>query len=137
MTIDLRLRSKKKSKLHMGILFSNHRPTICSSHDERCARVLLLGLDAAGKSSLLARFRNLVDLQNDQTILFTPTICTEPTFVYQVETIYPRLTPLGLNIWDLGGQEKTRELWRFYFTGVQGRWKKGNLPSNIFIPLCL
>lgn len=104
----------------MGILFSNRLPRICSTYEDVCARVLLLGLDAAGKSTLLARFKNLVDRQNDVETEFIETIRTEPTFVYQVETIYPRLTPLALNIWDLGGQEKTRDLWRFYLTGVQG-----------------
>jgi len=105
----------------MGIIFPNRIRRICSSYDESSARVLILGLDSAGKSTLLRRFKNLVDLQLDTKAAFIDHIPTEPTFVYDVETVYPRLAPLALNLWDLGGQEKTRELWRFYFTGVQGR----------------
>ena len=115
----------------MGILFSNRLPRICSTHDDMCARVLLLGLDSSGKSTLLARFKNLVDQQHDQTTPFIEHIRTEPTFVYQVETIYRRLTPLGLNIWDLGGEERTRDLWRFYLTGIHGTRKWNFHRSNL------
>ena len=104
----------------MGVIFPKRIRHICSSYDESSARVLILGLDSAGKSTLLKRFKNLVDLQLDTKASFIDYIPTEPTFVYDVETVYPRLAPLALNLWDLGGQEKTRELWRFYLTGVQG-----------------
>jgi ADP-ribosylation factor protein 1 len=104
----------------MGIIFSSRIKKICSPYEESSARVLIVGLDSSGKSTLVQRFKNLVDLQLDTKASFIENISTEPTFVYQVETVYPRLAPLALNLWDLGGQEKTRELWRFYLTGVQG-----------------
>lgn len=74
----------------------------------------------AGKSTLVQRFKNLVDLQLHKQTPFIEHIVTEPTLVFQVETVYPRLAPIALNLWDLGGQEKARELWKFYLTGVQG-----------------
>jgi len=104
----------------MGIIFSSRIRQICSPYEDSSARILIVGLDSAGKSTLVQRFKNLVDLQLDRKASFIENIPTEPTFVYEVETIYPRLAPLPLNLWDLGGQEKTRELWKFYLTGVQG-----------------
>lgn len=107
----------------MGIVFSSKIRRICSPYEESSARVLIVGLDSAGKSTLVQRFKNLVDLQLDTKASYVDHIITEPTFVYQVETVYPRLAPIALTLWDLGGQEKTRELWRFYLTGVQGTIK--------------
>lgn len=104
----------------MGIVFSTKVRQICSPYEEPSARVIVLGLDAAGKTTLVQRFKNLVDLQFDTHESYIDHIMTEPTFVYQIETVYPRLSPLALTLWDLGGQEKTRELWRFYLTGIQG-----------------
>ncbi|CAF1134761.1 unnamed protein product [Rotaria magnacalcarata] len=104
----------------MGIIFSSKIRQICSPYDERCARVIIVGLDSAGKTTLVRRFKNIVDLQLDTHASYIEHIVTEPTFVYEIETVYPRLAPLALNLWDLGGEEKTRELWRFYLTGIQG-----------------
>jgi len=104
----------------MGIIFSSKISQICSPYEDLSARVLVVGLDSAGKTTLVQRFKNLVDLQFNTKASYIEYINTEPTFVYQVETIYPRCAPLALNLWDLGGQEKTRELWKFYLTGVQG-----------------
>jgi GTPase SAR1 family protein len=104
----------------MGVVVSKKIKRICSGEDSPAARILIVGLDSAGKSTLVQRFKNLVDIQLSKSTDFIEHITTEPTPVYQVETIYPRLTPLALNLWDLGGQEKARDLWRFYLTGVQG-----------------
>ncbi|CAF3352050.1 unnamed protein product [Rotaria socialis] len=104
----------------MGIIFSSKIRQICSPYDEPSARVIIVGLDSAGKTTLVRRFKNIVDLQLDTHASYIEHIVTEPTFVYEIETVYPRLSPLALNLWDLGGEEKTRELWRFYLTGIQG-----------------
>jgi len=105
----------------MGIVVSSKIRQICSPYDEICARVIVVGLDSAGKTTLVQRLKNLVDLQLNNQATFLNYIPTEPTFVYQIETIYPRLAPIALNICDLGGEQKTRELWKFYLTGVQGK----------------
>ncbi|CAF4655667.1 unnamed protein product [Rotaria sp. Silwood1] len=104
----------------MGVVVSSKIRQICSPYDEPSARIIIVGLDSAGKTTLVQRFKNLVDLQLDIHASFIESITTEPTFVYQVENIYPRLSPISFNIWDLGGQEKTRELWKFYLTDIQG-----------------
>ncbi|CAF4012822.1 unnamed protein product, partial [Rotaria sp. Silwood1] len=103
----------------MGVVVSSKIRQICSPYDEPSARIIIVGLDSAGKTTLVQRFKNLVDLQLDIHASFIESITTEPTFVYQVENIYPRLSPISFNIWDLGGQEKTRELWKFYLTDIQ------------------
>ncbi|CAF1203240.1 unnamed protein product [Rotaria sordida] len=104
----------------MGVVLSSKIRHICSPYDEPSARIIIIGLNSAGKTTLVQRFKNLVDLQLNIHASFIEHIKTEPTFVYQIETVHPRLAPLAFNIWDLGGQEKTRELWRFYLTGIQG-----------------
>lgn len=105
----------------MGIVISSKIRKICSPYDEISARVIVAGLDSAGKTTLVQRLKNLVELQFNNQATFLNYIPTEPTFVYQIETISPRLAPLALNLWDLGGQERTRELWKFYLTNVQGK----------------
>ncbi|KAM3187942.1 ADP-ribosylation factor, Arf Arf6 [Hymenolepis weldensis] len=69
-------------------------------------RILMLGLDAAGKTTILYRLK----LNNAVT--------TIPTVGFNVETV--SYENIRFNVWDVGGQEKIRPLWRHYFTGTQG-----------------
>lgn len=73
---------------------------------ERDIRILMLGLDAAGKTTILYR------LQNNQVV------STVPTVGFNVETV--KYKNIKFNVWDVGGQEKIRQLWRHYYTGAQG-----------------
>jgi small GTP-binding protein len=69
-------------------------------------RVLLVGLDAAGKTTLLFR------LYSGKTLNTVPTVgFNAKTFNYQ---------GLSINMWDVGGQDELREFWRHHFTGTQG-----------------
>ena len=68
-------------------------------------RLLLLGLDAAGKTTILYK------LKLDETV------STIPTIGFNVETVTYR--NLEFNCWDVGGQDKIRPLWRHYFAGTQ------------------
>ncbi|UJR09520.1 hypothetical protein I4U23_013758 [Adineta vaga] len=104
----------------MGIVFPTKFKRICAPYDDLSARIIIVGLDSAGKSTIVQRFKNLVELQLNRYTPYIENITTEPTCVFHVETIYPRLAPLPLTLWDLGGHEKIRELWRFYLPGVQG-----------------
>ena len=65
------------------------------------ARVILIGLDAAGKTTLLYKCK------------LNETVTTIPTIGFNVETVTP-VKGLTLTVWDLGGQEKIRNLWRYY-----------------------
>ncbi|XP_018409472.1 PREDICTED: ADP-ribosylation factor-like protein 14 [Nanorana parkeri] len=71
------------------------------------ARILLLGLDAAGKSTVLYKFK------------FKEPFCTIPTVGFNVEMIQTEKR-LQLTIWDVGGQEKLRSLWCYYFENTDG-----------------
>lgn len=66
----------------------------------------MLGLDAAGKTTILYRLR----LNQD--------ITTIPTVGFNVETVTYK--NVKFNVWDVGGQDKIRPLWRHYFSG---RWR--------------
>ncbi|KAI9710187.1 MAG: ADP-ribosylation factor, Arf Arf6 [Chrysothrix sp. TS-e1954] len=69
-------------------------------------RLLMLGLDAAGKTTILYKLK----LNQDVT--------TIPTVGFNVETVTYKNTKF--NVWDVGGQDKIRPLWRHYFSGTQG-----------------
>lgn len=69
-------------------------------------RLLMVGLDAAGKTTILYH------LKLDQTVT------TIPTIGFNVEVIeYKNIT---FTVWDIGGQDKIRTLWRLYFQETQG-----------------
>lgn len=71
------------------------------------ARLLMVGLDAAGKTTILYKLR------------FGEVVQTTPTPGFNVETIDHK--NLRMTVWDLGGQEKMRRnLWRQFFMGTQG-----------------
>jgi small GTP-binding protein len=68
-------------------------------------RALMLGLDAAGKTSLLYMWK-LGDV-----------VCTIPTIGFNVETVCGAGTEL--TCWDVGGPDKIRSLWRHYYQNTQ------------------
>ena len=45
-------------------------------------------------------------------------VTTIPTVGFNVETVTYKNTKF--NVWDVGGQDKIRPLWRHYFSGTQG-----------------
>jgi small GTP-binding protein len=67
-------------------------------------RLLMLGLDNSGKTTILYKLK-LGDV-----------VKTVPTIGFNVESI--NYKNLDLTIWDLGGQDKIRPLWRHYYQGV-------------------
>ncbi|KAL0487481.1 ADP-ribosylation factor ARF1 [Acrasis kona] len=68
------------------------------------AKILMVGLDAAGKTTILYK------LKLDESVNPVPTIG------FNVETVqYKKVT---FTMWDVGGQEKLRLLWRHYYTGT-------------------
>ncbi|KDO26723.1 ADP-ribosylation factor [Saprolegnia parasitica CBS 223.65] len=63
-------------------------------------RVMMVGLDAAGKTTILYRLK------------LAETVTTVPTIGANVQTVEYR--NLSLQVWDFGGQDKIRALWRCY-----------------------
>ena len=67
----------------------------------RPTRILLLGLDAAGKTSVLYKPK-LDEL-----------VTTIPTIGFNVEEL--NYKNLSMTMWDVGGQDKIRRLWSHYY----------------------
>ena len=68
-------------------------------------RVLMLGLDAAGKTTILYRLK------------LGEVVTTIPTIGFNVETINHKSTQIV--VWDVGGRDKIRPLYRHYFNNTQ------------------
>ena len=64
----------------------------------------MLGLDAAGKTTLLYRLK-LGEVQR-----------TVPTIGFNVESV--EYQNISFVVWDVGGQERLRMLWRHYYEGT-------------------
>merc|ERR1739845_316040 len=69
-------------------------------------RILMVGLDAAGKTTILYKLK------------LGEIVTTIPTIGFNVETV--EYKNINFNVWDIGGQDKIRPLWRYYFQGTQG-----------------
>jgi ADP-ribosylation factor 1/2 len=69
-------------------------------------RILIWGLDAAGKTTILYVSK------------LGEVVTTIPTIGFNVETINFR--KLAITAWDVGGRDKIRPLWRHYFANTQG-----------------
>ena len=82
-------------------------------------RILMVGLDAAGKTTILYK------LKLGEIVTTIPTIGKMTTDAaltanlgFNVETLeYKNIT---FTVWDVGGQDKIRPLWRHYFQNTQG-----------------
>eukprot|EP00658_Telonema_sp_P-2_P031227 TRINITY_DN23415_c0_g1_i4.p1 TRINITY_DN23415_c0_g1~~TRINITY_DN23415_c0_g1_i4.p1 ORF type:complete len:185 (-),score=42.12 TRINITY_DN23415_c0_g1_i4:319-873(-) len=73
---------------------------------EKEMRLLILGLDNAGKTSVMQKF-NGEDISG-----------IEPTLGFNIKTLeYGGFT---LNFWDVGGQKTIRAYWRNYFEETEG-----------------
>ncbi|KAL0240916.1 hypothetical protein GEMRC1_006152 [Eukaryota sp. GEM-RC1] len=69
--------------------------------DDHEKRALMLGLDSAGKTTVVKNILNL------------DTSTMSPTFGFDIHTL--QRNNLTLNIWDIGGQSTIRSYWRTYF----------------------
>ena len=82
--------------------------------------VLIRGLDASGKTTLLYRYITF-EYNNAQAvqIIFLPrlklgtTVTTIPTIGFNVETV--RHKGIKFTFWDLGGGDKIKPLWKHYY----------------------
>ncbi|CAI5480806.1 unnamed protein product, partial [Closterium sp. Yama58-4] len=78
---------------------------LSSLFGEREARILVLGLDNAGKTTILYR------LQVGEVV------STIPTIGFNVETV--QYKNIKFQVWDLGGQTSIRPYWRCYYPNTQ------------------
>lgn len=87
----------------MGIFFSKVWARLASGKEKQ---LLMVGLDAAGKTTILYRLR------------LAEAATTVPTIGFNMETVEYR--NIKFDIWDVGGQDQIRKLWRHYFKGTDG-----------------
>ncbi|KAH3758618.1 ADP-ribosylation factor 6 [Pelomyxa schiedti] len=68
-------------------------------------RMVMLGLDNAGKTTVLYKLK-----------LGTLSVCTTATLGFNVESI--NYKKLKFTVWDVGGQDRLRPLWAQFFEGT-------------------
>lgn len=86
----------------MGLNFSKFFDKLFPNKE---ARVLMLGLDAAGKTTILFQ------LKLGQVVESVPTIG------FNVESV--EYKNIKFNVWDVGGQDKIRQLWKHYYPNTE------------------
>ncbi|KAJ2786194.1 Arf GTPase arf1 [Coemansia javaensis] len=87
----------------MGISFSSLFQNLFGKKE---MRILMVGLDAAGKTTILYKLK------------LGEIVTTIPTIGFNVETV--EYKNISFTVWDVGGQDKIRPLWRHYFQNTQG-----------------
>merc|ERR1711861_103129 len=90
-------------KKKMGNLFSHVWKRMVGTKE---MRILMVGLDAAGKTTILYKLK------------LGEVVTTIPTIGFNVETV--EYKNISFTVWDVGGQDKIRPLWRHYFQNTQG-----------------
>jgi len=85
----------------MGNIFAKMWNKLFSDKEHR---ILMLGLDNAGKTTILYKMK------------LGETITTIPTIGFNVETV--KYKNISFNTFDVGGQAKIRPLWRHYYQNV-------------------
>ena len=91
----------------MGLWMSKLSELFSSWNDGNPSRILFLGLDGAGKTTILYKIK------------LNENICTIPTIGFNVETVTP-CRGVTFTVWDIGGQDKIRRLWKHYYQNTQG-----------------
>lgn len=87
----------------MGQIFSS---LFTSLFGKKEVRVLMVGLDAAGKTTILYKLK------------LGEVVTTIPTIGFNVETV--EYKNISFTVWDVGGQNRIRPLWRHYYQNTQG-----------------
>mmetsp|Transcript_103720 Transcript_103720/g.278684 ORF Transcript_103720/g.278684 Transcript_103720/m.278684 type:complete len:183 (-) Transcript_103720:277-825(-) len=73
---------------------------------KREMRIVMVGLDAAGKTTILYKLK------------LGEVVTTIPTVGFNVEVV--EYKNINFTVWDIGGQDKIRKLWRHYYLGMHG-----------------
>ena len=82
----------------MGSVFNQSFQKLFSKKE---IRILMVGLDAAGKTTILYKLK------------LGEFVTTIPTIGFNVETV--EYKNISFTVWDVGGQDKLRPLWRHYY----------------------
>eukprot|EP00300_Choanocystis_sp_HF-7_P028253 c33722_g1_i1.p2 GENE.c33722_g1_i1~~c33722_g1_i1.p2 ORF type:complete len:177 (-),score=44.90 c33722_g1_i1:48-578(-) len=82
----------------MGLMISKAIARLFSTEEKR---ILMVGLDAAGKTTVLYNLK------------LGEVVTTIPTIGFNVETLEHK--NISFSVWDVGGQDKIRRLWKRYY----------------------
>jgi len=77
-----------------------------SKFGTRKVRIVMIGLDSAGKTTVLYKLKT------------GEAITTIPTIGFNVEVV--KYKNVDFTVWDVGGQDKIRSLWHHYFQNAKG-----------------
>merc|ERR1712205_271276 len=94
---------RRARRANMGITFAKLFQRLFSKKE---MRILMVGLDAAGKTTILYKLK------------LGEVVTTIPTIGFNVETV--EYKNINFTVWDIGGQDKIRKLWRYYYHGSNG-----------------
>merc|ERR1711879_491294 len=87
----------------MGVVFAKVWDRLVGKQD---MRIVMVGPDAAGKTTVLYKLK------------LGEVVTTIPTIGFNVETV--EYKNISFQVWDIGGQDKIRKLWRHYYLGTHG-----------------
>jgi len=87
----------------MGSIFSKVFSRFIGKKD---VKIIMLGLDAAGKTTILYKLK------------FGEVVSTIPTIGFNVEEVVYK--NIAFNVWDVGGQNRIRLLWKHYLENNHG-----------------
>ena len=88
-------------------LFASKLMELYNSWGKEPCRILMLGLDAAGKTTILYKLK------------LNESVTTIPTIGFNVEHVEIG-NGLSFTVWDVGGQQRLRPLWQHYFQNSEG-----------------
>ncbi|XP_060067569.1 uncharacterized protein LOC132547784 [Ylistrum balloti] len=91
----------------MGSILAKLADVLQSFSSGAPSRILMLGLDAAGKTTVLYKIK------------LNENVSTIPTIGFNVEEVSP-CKGVSFTVWDVGGQDKIRPLWKVYFQNTEG-----------------
>jgi ADP-ribosylation factor protein 1 len=108
----------------MGLTFSKLFDRLWGKKE---MRILMVGLDAAGKTTILYKLKlgeivttipTIGMLGTLYPVYLAPAVADSPCLGFNVETV--EYKNIQFTVWDVGGQDKIRPLWRHYFQNTQG-----------------
>ncbi|GKA79711.1 ADP-ribosylation factor 2 isoform X1 [Tanacetum coccineum] len=96
----------------MGLTFTNLFSALFAKRE---MRILMVGLDAAGKTTILYK------LKIGEIVTTVPTIVLR-VFQSKLNNSFESVEykNISFTVWDIGGQDKLRPSWRFYFQNTEG-----------------
>ncbi|XP_033735364.1 ADP-ribosylation factor-like [Pecten maximus] len=91
----------------MGLWLTKLYDALSSFGEEDPSKIIMLGLDNAGKTTILYKLK------------LNEVVSSIPTLGFNVETVTP-CKGVTFTVWDVGGQDRIRQLWRHYYSGAEG-----------------